>query len=497
MASGGERASSGVAGLDDILVGGFIRGHLHLVQGRSGTGKTTLGLQFVLAGRDQGEKVLYVAMSETCDELRLVADSHGWSLDGIEVSELTPPGAEEGDGNRQTVFHPSEVELGETMRLLFEQIERVDPERVVIDSLTEMRLLTQNPLRYRRQVLALKYFLARRHSTVLVLDDTAADGQDQQLQSIAHAVVCLEQWVLDYGAERRRLRVPKMRGVSFRGGYHDYAIRTGGLEVFPRLVAAEYRQTLPKDVIRSGSEILDALLGGGLRRGTSALLVGPAGSGKSSIALTIAVNTARQGERAALYIFDEGSQSIEARASGLGMEIGPLMSSGVMELHQVDPAEMPPGEFTALVRRGVDERNVKIVVIDSLNGYLQAMPQERFLALELHQLLTYLNQLGILTLLVLAQHGLVGAVQPPVDLSYLSDAVLLLRYFEGEGRIRKAISVVKKRIGAHENTIREFQLSARGLELGEPLTDFQGIMSGVPTYLGSHGMMRTFGDTSG
>jgi circadian clock protein KaiC len=306
MASGGERASSGVAGLDDILGGGFIRGHLHLVQGRSGTRKTTLGLQFVLAGRDQGEKALYVAMSETCDELRLVAESHGWSLDGIEVSELAPPGAEEGDDDRQTVFHPSEVELGETMRLLFKQIERVDPERVVIDSLTEMRLLTQNPLRYRRQVLALKYFLARRHSTVLVLDDTAGDGQDQQLQSIAHAVVCLEQWVLDYGAERRRLRVPKMRGVSFRGGYHDYAIRTGGVEVFPRLVAAEYRQTLPKDVVRSGSEKLDALLGGGLRRGTSALLVGPAGSGKSSIALSTAVNTARQGERAALYIFDEG-----------------------------------------------------------------------------------------------------------------------------------------------------------------------------------------------
>ena len=496
MAGGGERASSGIAGLNDILAGGFVRGHLHLVEGRSGTGKTTLGLQFVLAGREQGEKALYVTMSETRDELRLVAESHGWSLDGIDVSELVPPGAEEGDGNRQTVFHPSEIELGETMRLLFEQIERVDPERVVVDSLSEMRLLAQNPLRYRRHVLALKYFLARRHSTVLVLDDTTSGG-DKQLHSIAHAVISLEQSVLDYGTERRRLRVPKMRGVSFRGGYHDYAIRTGGLEVFPRLVAAEHRHTLCKDIIRSGSERLDALLGGGLRRGTSALLVGPAGSGKSSVALSIARNTAIQGERAALYIFDESRQILQERASGLGMEIEPLVSSGLIELHQIDPAEMPPGEFTALVRRGVDEHSDKIVVIDSLNGYLQAMPEERFLALELHQLLTYLNQSGVLTLLVLAQHGLVGALHPPVDLSYLSDAVLLLRYFEGEGRIRKAISVVKKRIGAHEDTIREFQLSARGLELGEPLTDFQGIMSGVATYLGAQTMMRTSGAASG
>jgi circadian clock protein KaiC len=497
MPKGGERASSGVMGLDDVLAGGFVRGHLHLVEGRSGTGKTTLGLQFGLAGRDRDERVLYVSMSETRDELQEVAESHGWSIDGIAITELEPPDTEEGDDNRQTVFRSSEVELGETMRLLFDQIDRVNPQRIIIDSLAEMRLLAQSPLRYRRQILALKYFLARRHSTVLMLDDIASDGPDLQLHSLAHAVVTLEQLALDYGAERRRLRVIKIRGAKFRGGYHDYAIRTGGLEVFPRLIAAEHRQTLPKDIIRSGSEALDTLLGGGFRRGTSALLIGPAGTGKSSVALSIARYAATQGERAGLYIFDEGRQSIEERASGLGMEIGSLMSAGRIELHQIDPAEMSPGEFTALVRRGVEEKSNKVVVIDSLNGYLQAMPEDRYLALELHQLLTYLNQQGALTILVLAQHGLVGTVEPPVDLSYLSDAVVLLRYFEGQGRIRKAISIVKKRIGAHENTIRELQLSARGLELGEPLTDFQGIMSGVPTYLGSQAMMRSPNENGG
>ena len=491
MSSSADKVSSGVGGLDDILAGGFVRGHLHLVEGKPGTGKTTLGMQFILAGRDRREKVLYVSMSETRDELQIIAESHGWLLDGIEISELVPPDAEEGNNNRQTVFRPSEIELGETMGLLFDQIEHVDPERIVIDSLTEMRLLAQNPLRYRRQVLALKYFLARRRSTVLLLDDLGSDDRDLQLHSTAHGVVTLEELVLDYGAERRRLRVTKMRGVKFRGGYHDYAIRTGGLEVFPRLVAAEHRRSFPKEVIRSGSEQLDALLGGGLRRGTSALLVGPAGSGKSSVALSIAYNSAREGERAAVFVFDEGSESIKERASGLGMELGPLMSSDRIDLHQIDPAEMSPGEFTALVRRAVDEQNVKVAVIDSLNGYLQAMPQDRFLPLEMHQLLAYLNQQGVLTILVLAQNGLVGAAHAPVDLSYLSDTVLQLRYFEGEGRIRKAISVVKKRIGAHEDTIREFRLSAHGLEFGEPLIDFQGIMAGVPIYLGSQLIMRT------
>jgi circadian clock protein KaiC len=496
--SGSDRASSGLAGLDEILGGGFVLGRLHLVEGRPGTGKTTLGMHFVLAGRDQHEKVLYVSMSETRDELQAVASAHGWSLEGVEMCELVPPDAEEGDGNRQTMFRPSEVELGETMRLLCDEIERIDPARIVIDSLSEMRLLAQNPLRYRRQIFALKHFLTRRHATVLVLDDMTANGHDLQLHSIVHGVLTLEELALDYGAERRRLRVTKMRGVKYRGGYHDYAIRTGGLELFPRLLTSQHSGTLSKEVVRSGSEQLDALLGGGLRRGTSALLVGPAGSGKSSVALSIAYNAAKQGECAALYAFDEGTESIVERARGIGMEIGPLIASGDIALHQINPAEMSPGEFTALVCQGVNERNATVVVIDSLNGYLQAMPQERFLPLEIHQLLSYLNQQRVLTLLVMAQHGLVGVVESPIDLSYLSDAVLLLRFFEAQGKVRKAISVLKKRVGTHEDTIRELRLTAQGLQVGQPLTDFQGIMSGIPTYVGSQPMIKaTADDTHG
>lgn len=483
--SGSDRASSGLAGLDEVLGGGFVLGRLHLVEGRPGTGKTTLGMHFVLAGRNQNEKVLYVSMSETRDELQAVASAHGWSLEGVELCELVPPEAENGDSSRQTMFRPSEVELGETMRLLCNEIERIDPGRIVLNSLSEMRLLAQNPLRYRRQIFALKQFLARRHATVLVLDDMASNGHDLQLHSIVHGVLNLEELGLDYGAERRRLRVTKMRGIKYRGGYHDYAIRTGGLEVFPRLLISQRPGTLPEEVVRSGSEQLDALLGGGLRRGTSALLVGPAGSGKSSVALSIAYNAARQGEYAALYAFDEGTESIIERARGIGMEISPLIASGDIAVHQINPAEMSPGEFTALVCQGVDKRNATVVIIDSLNGYLSAMPDERFLVLQMHELLSYLNQLGVLTILVLAQHGLVGPMQTPVDISYLSDAVLMLRYFEFEGAVRRALSVVKKRSGTHEQSIREFRLGARGLAIGPPLKDFTGVFTGMPRYTGT------------
>ena len=491
--SGNDRASSGLAGLDDILGGGFVRGRLHLLEGRPGTGKTTLAMQFILAGRDRSETVLYVSMSETRSELEAVAAAHGWSLGGIELCELVPPDID-GATNRQTVFRPSEVELGETMRLLFNEIERIDPARIVVDSLSEMRLLAQNPLRYRREIFAFKHFLARRTATVLVLDDMTSNSPDLQLHSIVHGVVSLEELALDYGAERRRLRVTKMRGVKFRGGYHDYTIRRGGLEVFPRLVSTGGLERVPKDIVPSGSEELDVLLGGGLRRGTSALLVGPAGSGKSSVALSFVYNAARRGECAGLYAFDEGAESIQERANGLGMDIGPLIAARDIDLHEINPAEMSPGEFTALVCRGVAERRDTVVVIDSLNGYLQAMPQERFLPLELHQLLTYLNRRGVLTILVMAQHGMIGAVEAPIDLSYLSDAVLLLRFFEAQGRVRKAISVMKKRIGTHEETIRELRLSSQGLHVGEPLVDFQGIMSGIPTYLGSRSMMEAAPD---
>jgi circadian clock protein KaiC len=492
--NGSDKASSGLSSLDDILGGGYVLGRLHLVEGKPGTGKTTVGMHFALAGRDQHEKVLYVSMSETREELQAVAVAHGWSLEGVEMCELVPPDVEDGDGNRQTMFRPSEVELGETMRLLCNEIERIDPARIVLDSLSEMRLLAQNPLRYRRQIFALKQFLARRHATVLVLDDMSSNGHDLQLHSIVHGVLTLEELGLDYGAERRRLRVIKMRGVNYRGGYHDYAIRTGGLELFPRLLVSQRPGTLPKEVVCSGSEQLDALLGGGLHRGTSALLVGPAGSGKSSVALSMAYNAAREGECAALYAFDEGTESIIARAKGIGIELGPMIASGDIVLQQINPAEMSPGEFTSLVCRVVDERKATVVVIDSLNGYLQAMPQERFLALEIHQLLSYLNQQAVLTIMVMAQHGLVGVVESPIDLSYLSDAVLLLRFFEAQGTVRKAISVLKKRVGTHEDTIRELRLTAQGLQVGEPLTDFQGIMSGIPTYVGSQPMITAAAD---
>ena len=487
---GSDRVSFGLVGLDEILDGGLVRDRLHLLEGKPGTGKTTLAMQFILAGRDRSERVLYVSMSETRAELEAVASSHCWSLEGIELCELVPPDIE-ADGNRQTVFRPSEVELSETMRLLFGQIERINPARIAIDSLSEMRLLAQNPLRYRRQIFALKHFLAQRNATVLAVNDVTLNDHDLQLHSIVHGVVTLEELSLDYGAERRRLRVSKMRGVKFRGGYHDFAIRTGGLEIFPRLVASEQTRTPPREVIPSGSEQLDALLGGGLRRGTSALLIGPAGSGKSSIALSIAYSAAKRGEFAALYAFDESAESAQERASGLGMNIGPLITSGKIDLHEINPTEMSPGEFTALVCRDVTERNARVVVIDSLNGYLQAMPQERFLSLEIHELLTYLNRRGVLTILILAQHGLVGAVESPIDLSYLSDAVLLLRFFEAQGTVRKAISVLKKRVGTHQDNIREFRLSAQGLQVGEPLTDFQGVMSGIPTYVGSQAMIKS------
>jgi circadian clock protein KaiC len=484
-----DRASSGLAGLDNILGGGFVRGRLHLIEGRPGTGKTTLGMQFILAGRDSSETVLYVSMSETRNELEGVAAAHGWSLDGIDLRELVPPEIE-GEDARQTMFHTSEVELGETMKLLFDEIERIDPARIVLDSLSEMRLLAQNPLRYRRQIFAFKHFLGRRRATVLVLDDMTSNSPDLQLHSIVHGVVTLEEMALDYGAERRRLRVTKMRGVKFRGGYHDYVIRTGGLEIFPRLETVDHSRLMPTEVVHSGSEALDALLGGGLRRGTSALLIGPAGSGKSSVALSIAHRAAKDGDCVALYAFDESTESITERARGLGMEIGQLIAEHAMELHEVNPAEMSPGEFTALVCRGVLERNARIVVIDSLNGYLEAMPQERFLALEIHQLLSFLNRHEVLTILIMAQHGMVGVVESPIDLSYVSDSVLLLRFFEAQGEIRKAISVLKKRVGTHERTIREFRLDGQGLHVGEPLTDFQGIMTGIPTYLGSQPMIR-------
>ncbi|TPG46056.1 circadian clock protein KaiC [Roseomonas nepalensis] len=480
------RLSTGNEGLDHILGGGLDGDRLYLLEGRPGTGKTTLALQFLMEGVRQGETTLYVSLSETERELRLVARRHGWSLNGVSLFELVPAEAAIDPGRELTVFHPSEVELGETTRLIFERVAALNPARVVFDSLSELRLLAQSPLRYRRQILALKHFFTDRRCTVLVLDDLSSQQDDLQLHSIVHGVILLEQMAIDYGAERRRMRVVKMRGISYRGGFHDFAIKTGGIEIYPRLVAAEHhRPTEGSEFAGSGDAALDVMLGGGLERGTNALLLGAAGVGKSSLALTYAVAAAGRGEKAVLFAFDEGRGTMQARARTLGLPLDAAVEVGLLRIQQIDPAELSPGEFASIVRRSVEADGAQVVVIDSLNGYLSAMPDERFLILQMHELLNYLGQMGALTILVLAQHGLVGPMQSPVDLSYLSDAVLLLRYFEFEGEVRRALSVVKKRSGRHEHTIREFRLSGSGISVGPPLKGFSGILSGTPHYGGA------------
>lgn len=483
-----DRISSGLPALDVILDGGFVRRRINLIEGTPGTGKTTIGLQFLLKGRQQKEKTLYVTLSETAEELRAVADAHNWSLEGIEIFELSPP---DDAARTQTVFHSSEVELGETTSLMFQKIEALNPARLVIDSLSEMRLLAQSPLRYRRQILALKQYLSKRQVTVLLLDDMTSETHDLQVHSIAHGVITLEQVALEFGAERRRLRVRKMRGVKFAGGYHDYIIRTGGLEVFPRLIVAPPAERHGKEVVRSISTQLDAMLGGGLQRGTSTLLIGPTGCGKSSIALTYLIAAVRRGEHAALFAFDETTGSIYARSAGIGMAVEPLVDAGKLTITQINPADMSPGEFTQLVCETVEKRGARVVVIDSLNGLLNAMPEERHLILQVHELLTFLSQRAVLTLLIIAQHGMLGVMQNPLDLSYLSDNVLLLRYFEAQGKLRKAISVMKKRVGSHEDSIRELRISNDGIEVGEPLSEFQGILTGVPNYQGPQKLLKT------
>jgi circadian clock protein KaiC len=479
------RISTGSAGLDDILGGGFDANRMYLYEGRPGTGKTTIALQFLLKGADAGERVLYITLSETKRELNLVALRHGWSMKGVDIFELVPPETSLDPDRELTVFHPAEMELSETTNLIFKEVERINPTRVVFDSLSELRLLAQSPLRYRRQVLALKHFFTNRNCTVVLLDDLSSSQDDLQLHSIAHGVVTLEQLALDYGAERRRMRVVKMRGMKFRGGYHDFIIAEGGLRIFPRLIAAEHHKSFLGNVTPSGNAELDQLLGGGLERGTNALLIGSAGVGKSSVALTYAIAAAERGEHAVFFAFDEGRGTVEARARTLGLPLEKHVESGHIRFQQIDPAEMSPGEFAANVRSSVEADGARIVIIDSLNGYLNAMPDERFLILQMHELLTYLAQQGVLTILILAQHGLVGPMDTPLDISYLSDAVLMLRYFELAGTVRRALSVVKKRSGQHEHTIREFRLSGDGIKVGPPMKEFSGVFSGNPHYTGA------------
>jgi circadian clock protein KaiC len=476
------RSQTGIPGLDHVLGGGFIPHRLYLIDGDPGAGKTTLSLQYLLEGARAGETCLYVTLSETKEELTAVARSHGWSLDPIEIVELVASEADL-DGDAQlTMYHPSEVELAETTKAVLDAVQRVNPTRVVFDSLSELRLLAQSSLRYRRQILALKQFFIGRACTVLLLDDRTGEGGDTQLQSIAHGVLALEQLAPEYGAERRRLRVLKFRGTRYRGGYHDFSIVRGGLEVYPRLVAAEHRQPFVRSQIKSGVGALDDLLGGGPDRGTSTLLIGPAGSGKSTVAVQYAVAAAERGDQAALFLFDESEATLFARSEGLGIRLAAGVDAGNVRVKQVDPAELSPGEFTHLVQQAVERDGAKVVVIDSLNGYLNAMPEEKFLTIQLHELLTYLGRQGVTTIMVVAQHGLMGSnMQSPVDASYLADSVVLFRYFETAGRVKKAISVVKKRSGPHEESIRELRLGPGGIALSEPLAQFHGILTGVPT----------------
>lgn len=495
-----KRIDTGIPGLDDILGGGLPPNRLYLVEGPPGSGKTTLALQFLLTAAKRGERTLYVTLSETSEELQAVAESHGWSLDGIDLFELSAAEDALGMGQEQSLLHPWEIELGETVKMITDEVERLRPSRVVFDSLSEMRLLAQDPLRYRRQVLALKQFFAGRGITVLLVDDmTGNQGErDVHLHSLSHGVITLERLTLDFGAARRRLQIQKLRGVEFRGGYHDLVLRHGGIIVFPRLIASEHHRPFVGDPAPSGSEALDALLHGGLLRGTSTLLTGPAGCGKTNLAIHYAAAACGRGERAVIYEFDERIGTLLMRAKGMGLDLQPHIDAGLLHIRQIDPAEIAPGEFTWMVTQEVTANNARLILIDSLSGYMAAMPQEEQLILQMHELLSFLNQQGVITLMINPQQNLVGTmVTAGLNVSYLADTILLLRFFEAEGRIRKALSVIKNRTGAHEDTIRELRIDSQGLRIGEPLTGFRGVLTGVPEYIGTKGPLLEGRDDAG
>jgi circadian clock protein KaiC len=492
------RLQTGVVGLDDILSGGLTAGHVFLLEGNPGTGKTTIALSFLLEGAKLGERCLYITLSETEAELRDGAASHGWTLsDEIKVFELVPPESLLDAEQQQSLLYSSDLELGETTKLMFEAFEQFRPSRVVLDSLSEIRLLAQSSLRYRRQILAIKHYFSRHNATVLLLDDLTSDTFDKTVHSVAHGVIKLEELAPDYGAERRRLRVTKYRGQSFRGGYHDFTIKTGGAEVFPRLVASEHRSGFARTQMQSNIPELDALLGGGIEQGSSALILGPAGTGKSTFAFQFVTAAITRGEKAVLFVFDEELGLLFDRTRAMGFEFEAMRDAGSLHIEQVDAAELSPGEFASRVRHCLDRLNAKTVVIDSLNGYQAAMPQENALILHIHELLQFLNRQGASTFMTVAQHGLVGDMRSPVDVTYLADTVILLRYFEAGGRVRRAVSIIKKRTGRHENTIREYQIGNKGLSLGEPLNKFQGVLSGVPTFVGDTApLLETSGRTN-
>ena len=479
------QSETGIHGLDDVLGGGLQEGRVFLLEGAPGTGKTTIATQFLLTGAEAGERGLYITLSETEDEMRAGAASHGWDLSAITIFELVPPENLLDENQQQSLLYSSDLELGETTKRILEAFERVKPNRVVLDSLSEIRLLAQSSLRYRRQILSLKHYFAQQGATVLLLDDLTTDAADKTVHSIAHGVIRLEEIAPDYGAERRRLRVVKYRGRRFRGGYHDFSIVTGGIRVFPRLVSAEHRTSFERDKLTSQSAELDELLGGGVERGSSVLVLGPSGAGKTLFTLGFVQSAVARGERAAFFVFDEEIGLLFDRAKGLGIDLAAMVAAESLIIEQVDAAELSPGEFAERVRRSVEIHGAQTVVIDSLNGYQAAMPGEHALVLHMHELLQFLNRKGATTFLTVAQHGLVGDMKAPVDVTYLADTVILLRFFEAFGRVRRAVSVVKKRMGPHEESIREYRIGSQGVTLGLPLTSFQGILRGVPMMVGN------------
>jgi len=489
------RALTGIRGLDEILGGGLPTRHLYLIDGEPGAGKTTLALQFLLEGVAKGERSLYVTLSESREELEGVAASHGWTLDGIEVFELSKEGLGQAEDN-YTIFHPAEVELQGTVDAVLKTVEDLHPARIALDSLSEMRLLAREPLRFRRQILGLKQFFAGRECTVLLLDDKTSPEGDLQLHSLAHGVIVLEHVALEYGSERRRLQVTKVRGVQFRGGFHDFRIERGGIRVFPRILHDQPRADLTDRQITSGSDALDKMLGGGVGEGSSMLITGAAGTGKSVLCAQFARAALSRGEKVLFYLFDERLNTFQQRTEMLEISLREERESGQLTVAQVEPTELSPGEFASQVVRAVEEQGVKLVVIDSISGYLQSMPQERLLAVQIHELLSFLSNNGVTCLMTIVQHGIFGnPVDEAVDVSYLADTVLLLRYFEVHGEVRKAISVVKKRSSDHERTIRECRVSKGGLKIGEPLHEFQGVLTGVPHYTGSNTPLMQDGDT--